>query len=132
MGAAGAQPPGSQRRPEGGARCLRHLRLVARKAPLPRSRRLRSRDCGRGRPRRGRRAAGGARGRRDLAGVSGLGGGDGGAASLVALSGLAQRPGNRAGADGGTHIEGEILPAPEGVLRIFSGSGRSSVFVLHA
>lgn len=60
-------------------------------------------------------AAGGARGRRDLAGVSGLGGGA--AASLVARSGLAQRPGNRAG--GGPQIEGEILPAPEGVLRIF-------------
>lgn len=50
MGAGGAQPPGSQRRPEGGARCLRRLRLVARKAPLPCSRRLRSRDCGRGAP----------------------------------------------------------------------------------
>lgn len=57
-----------------------------------------------GAPRRrstGGRAVGGARGRRDLAGVSGLGGGGGGAASLVALSGLAQRPGNRAGAGRG-------------------------------
>lgn len=58
------------------------------------------------RPRRtGGRAAGGARGRRDLAGVSGLGCGGGGAASLVALSGLAQRPGNRAGASGGVRGE---------------------------
>lgn len=117
MGAGGAQPPGSQRGQEGGARRPPRLRLVARRVPLPCSRRLRSRDRGRGRPRRGPRASGGARGRRDLAGVSGLGGGGGGAASLVALSGLAQRPGNRAG---GTQIEGEILPAPEGVLRIFS------------
>lgn len=57
----------------------------------------------RGAPRQrktGRRAAGGARGRGDLAGVSGLGCGGGGAASLVALSGLELRPGNKEGRAG--------------------------------
>lgn len=48
----------------------------------------------------GGRAASGARGRGDLAGVSGLGCGGGGAASLVALSGLEQRPGNKEGRTG--------------------------------
>lgn len=48
----------------------------------------------------GGRAASVARGRGDLAGVSGLGCGGGGAASLVALSGLEQRPGNKEGRTG--------------------------------
>lgn len=80
----------------------------------------------RGAPRQSKtrkRAAGGAGGRGDLAGVSGFGCEGGGAASLVELFGLEQRPGNKEGQAGvcwGTRIEGEILPAPEGVLRIFS------------
>lgn len=120
MGAGGGRAP---RGPSAGRRearsVQRRLRLVASAAPpsclswrlqLPRIAGAGAEGApGGGRARRGTsrgrrtggRAAGGARGRRDLAGVSGLGCGGGGAASLVALSGLAQRPGKRAGASGG-------------------------------
>jgi hypothetical protein len=54
----------------------------------------------------GGRAVGGARGRLDLVGVSGLGCEGGGAASLVALTGLAQRRRNKAGADEGVRGRG--------------------------
>lgn len=75
------------------------------------------------------RTGGCAGGRRDLAGVSGLGCGGGVAASLVALSGLAEGRETRRGR--GIPMEGEILPAPEGVLRIFSRRQPRSAFVLH-
>lgn len=119
-------PAGGRGGAAGGASAEWRVRL-----PLPLPTPPITLDRGRGAPQEAvGRAAGGARGRRDLAGVSGLGCGEGGATSLVALSGLERRLGNwrggrarpDAGRGGGTQIEGEILPAPEGVLRLFSAA----------
>lgn len=140
-GGRGGQSP---RGPGAGRREARsvQLRLVASAAPLPVSpgagrgggrpgRGRARRDTPRGR-RTGGRAAGGARGRRDLAGVSGLGCGGGGAAALVALSGLAQRPGGGRGRAGcGDTNRRWNCTCPRGRPAVFSrGRGRSA-FVLH-
>lgn len=104
MGAGGRSPRGPTAGRREARSVRRRLRLVARRAPLSRSRRLRGRDRGWRSPRSPRPCWGQRVGRRRR-GVFG------GAFRIGAAAG---KPGG-----GGPQIEGEILPAPEGVLRIF-------------